>query len=140
MHEFENDLVPPPLTRIRSKRVYAAAEHDDGLRVLVDRLWPRGVSKRQVALAEWLPDVAPTPALRKWFAHDPRRFREFKRRYRAELRANTAAVAPLAAFAKRRRLTLLYAAKSERFNHAVVLAEFLRQGAARAARRSSTTR
>jgi uncharacterized protein YeaO (DUF488 family) len=124
MHEFADELAPPPM-QFRIKRIYDAPAAADGARVLVDRLWPRGMTARRAALDEWLPDVAPSPALRKWFAHEPKRFAEFRRRYRAELRANAAALAPLRKLAKRRVVTLLYAAKSERCNHAAVLAELL---------------
>lgn len=128
LDEFADELLPPPPDRIRTQRVYAPPTSADGVRVLVDRLWPRGLAKRRAALDEWLPDVAPSAELRKWFHRDPRRWREFARRYRAELATNTAAVAPLLALARQGRTTLLYAAKDERRNHASVLAEHLRRG------------
>lgn len=136
MHEFEDELLPPPPRGFRVKRVHAPAEPADGYRVLVDRLWPRGISRARAALDEWLADVGPSPALRKWFSHSPRRFAEFRRRYRRELRANDAAVTRLRALGKRRRITLLYAAKDARCNHAVVLAEFLTETPRRAGRSS----
>jgi uncharacterized protein YeaO (DUF488 family) len=132
LHDLERDLLRTP-KRIRFKRVYESPADTDGARVLVDRLWPRGMT-RHALLDEWLPDVAPSTALRKWFGHDPKRFAEFRRRYRAELRANSAALAPLRTLLKRGAITLVYAAKEERFNHAAVLAEFL-QKSSRARRR-----
>jgi uncharacterized protein YeaO (DUF488 family) len=128
MHELGDELLPPPPVRVEIKRVYAAPAATDGVRVLVDRLWPRGVSKSRAALDKWLPDVAPSEVLRKWFGHDARRWREFRRRYRAELRANGAAVEQLRQLAAKKRVTLLYGAKDEHCNNAAVLAEFLREG------------
>lgn len=116
---------------IRIKRVYDAPARDDGARVLVDRLWPRGIKKSDMALAAWLKDVAPTTALRKWFGHDPARWTEFQRRYRAELEKNAADVAELLALARKGRVTLLYSARDAEHNQAVVLAEFLDEGARR---------
>lgn len=127
MHEFEDQLVPPPPKRVRIKRIYEAPADGDGARVLVDRIWPRGMTARHAALDDWLPDVAPSPGLRKWFKHAPKRFPEFRRRYRAELRANAAALAPLRKLAVRGPVTLLYAAKDERCNNAAVLAEVLQK-------------
>ena len=110
---------------IRIKRIYAPAEAADGARVLVDRLWPRGVSKARAALALWCKDAAPSTALRQWFGHEPARWAEFRRRYRAELQANGAALAPLRDLAARGTVTLLYAARDEQHNEAVVLREVL---------------
>jgi uncharacterized protein YeaO (DUF488 family) len=107
------------------KRVYDAPGAADGARVLVDRLWPRGLSKATARLDLWMKEVAPSPALRQWFGHDPARFTEFKRRYRAELVAN-AALEELRKLGGRRRVTLLYAAKDPEINHAVVLLQALR--------------
>lgn len=108
------------------RRIYLPPTADDGVRVLVDRLWPRGVGKADAALDLWARDVAPSPALRQWFGHDPARWNEFRRRYRAELDAAPAAVAQLRALrAPGRRLTLLYAARDEQHNHARVLCEYL---------------
>ncbi len=111
---------------IRIKRVYDPASDDDGARVLVDRLWPRGLRKEEAAWSLWLKDVAPSPELRTWFGHDPARFAEFGRRYLAELAANEAAVEPLDEILRRGRVTLLYAAHDVEHNHALVLAEHLR--------------
>ena len=94
--------------------------------MLVDRLWPRGVSKREAAIDVWLKDVAPSAALRKWFGHDPQRWEEFRRRYLAELADNTDAVDQLRELAKTGRVTLLYGALDEEHNQARVLLELLR--------------
>jgi uncharacterized protein YeaO (DUF488 family) len=110
---------------IRIKRIYEPAGPSDGFRVLVDRLWPRGVSKDKARIDLWLRDVAPSPALRVWFGHDPERWTEFRARYHAELRRNSTALAPLVERAKKGRLTLLYSARDERFNQAVALKVYL---------------
>jgi uncharacterized protein YeaO (DUF488 family) len=107
------------------KRIYEPATARDGYRVLVDRLWPRGISKAQAAIAVWLRDVAPSAALRTWFNHDPTRWTEFRTRYRAELRKKQKVLGPLLARAKKGPLTLLYAARNERYNHAVALKALL---------------
>lgn len=112
---------------IRIKRVYDPASDDDGARVLVDRLWPRGLRKENAAWDLWLKDIAPSPELRAWFGHDPQRFAEFGRRYRAELSANGEAVEPLEELLKHVRMTLVYAAHDTEHNHALVLAEYLRE-------------
>jgi uncharacterized protein YeaO (DUF488 family) len=111
---------------IQIKRVYDPPSAADGARILVDRLWPRGLRKESARLTLWLKDVAPTPALRQWFGHDPERWSEFSRRYRAELSGNDAAVAPLVESLKAGPVTLLYAAHDQEHNHARVLAEYLR--------------
>lgn len=110
---------------IRLKRAYEPAEPGDGQRFLVERLWPRGVRKEDLPLEAWLKDVAPSPALRTWFAHDPAKWGEFKRRYAAELRANEAAVAPLRAAARKGTVTLVYAARDTERNSAALLREYL---------------
>jgi uncharacterized protein YeaO (DUF488 family) len=102
------------------KRVYEPTSPSDGTRVLVDRLWPRGVKKSDAHVALWLKDVAPSPQLRMWFDHDPARFAEFRRRYTGELKGNPA-VAELRKLGKSKRVTLLYAAHDPRVNHALVL-------------------
>jgi uncharacterized protein YeaO (DUF488 family) len=109
---------------IAIKRVYDKPADGDGKRILVDRLWPRGVSKKAAALDSWNKDVAPSPGLRKWFDHRPERFAEFKKRYRSEMSDNPA-VADLRAAIGRAKVTLLYGAKDPKINHAVVLAETL---------------
>lgn len=105
------------------KRAYDRPAPEDGTRILVDRLWPRGLAKAKAALDGWDKDVAPSPALRKWFGHKPERFQEFARRYRAELRHNPA-VAELKAL--KGKVTLVYGARDPAINHAVVLAKVLK--------------
>ncbi len=107
------------------KRAYEAAAASDGRRVLVERLWPRGVTKARLRLDEWAKDVAPSAALRRWYGHDPERWPEFRRRYAAELRGNRAAWEPLLAAARRGRVTFVYAARDAERNGAVVLKTFL---------------
>ncbi len=120
---------------IQVKRVYDAAAAGDGWRVLVDRVWPRGLGKAQVRADAWLKDVAPSTALRKWFAHDRAKWDAFVQRYAAELDANPEALEPLRIAAKRGRLTLLYGARDNECNQAVALRAYLhahgRQGVAR---------
>ena len=108
------------------KRIYEPPASDDGQRVLVDRIWPRGVSKESAALTLWLKEIAPSDELRKWFGHEPERWAEFQRRYRAELDGNGEAVAQLRALLGKGRVTLLYGAHDEAHNNAVALAGYLR--------------
>lgn len=111
---------------IAIKRVYEDAASNDGTRILVDRLWPRGVSKDRAALAEWSKDVAPSDDLRKWFGHDPAKWAEFQKRFRAELDANEDGWKPLLEHARKaRKLTLLFAAHDTEHNNAVVLKSYL---------------
>lgn len=107
------------------KRVYESEDANDGFRVLVDRLWPRGVSKDRADLGEWDKDVSPSPELREWWGHDPARIDEFTARYRSELDANPAAEELLALGTEHARVTLLYGAKDPYVNHAVVLRDWL---------------
>lgn len=107
--------------QVRLKRAYEAPEDSDGQRILVDRLWPRGVSKDEARIDQWLRDVAPSGELRKWFGHDPAKWVEFQRRYREELKDNPA-LAQLKELARKGRLTLVYGARDELHNQAVVLA------------------
>jgi uncharacterized protein YeaO (DUF488 family) len=111
---------------IRVKRIYDPIGTEDGTRVLVDRLWPRGVRKQSAALSVWLKDIAPSRELRQWFDHDPARWEEFGRRYRAELHRNKASVGQLRDILKRGRATLLYAAHDTMHNHALILADYMR--------------
>lgn len=111
---------------IRVKRVYDPPDRADGARVLVDRLWPRGARKEEAKLTLWLKDIAPSAGLRRWFGHDPSRFAEFSRRYRAELSANREAVGEMADLIKAGPVTLLYAAHDEEHNNARVLADYLK--------------
>ena len=125
---------------IALKRIYEAPESADGHRVLIDRLWPRGISKKRAALDAWLRDLAPSTALRTWFHHDPKRWREFVRRYRAELRAQAPLLQTLRQRARRQRVTLLYAARDARMNQGTVLRELLRRRAPRTAARGLPVR
>jgi len=111
---------------IQVKRVYDPPDVTDGTRVLVDRLWPRGLRREKATLTHWLKEIAPSPELREWFGHDPARYAEFSRRYRAELAHNKDTVARLADFLKQGPLTLLYAAHDQEHNHALALAAYLR--------------
>jgi uncharacterized protein YeaO (DUF488 family) len=113
---------------VRLKRAYEAASADDGYRVLVDRLWPRGVSRKQAQLDQWEKDLAPSTELREWFGHEPGRFPEFRRRYIDELRANSQRLREIRGRAKLGTVTLVYSAHDSEHNDAVVLAEALRRG------------
>ncbi|MEE8727314.1 MAG: DUF488 domain-containing protein [Bifidobacterium thermacidophilum] len=114
-------------TEIRIRRVYEEPSADDGLRVLVDRLWPRGRSKQSARVDVWLKDIAPSKNLRTWFGHIPERFDEFAARYRAELDTNPEAVSRLRGLiSDHPRVTLLYGAKDNEHNNAVVLRDYLR--------------
>ena len=113
----------------RLKRVYDEPAAQDGLRFLVDRLWPRGISKEKLHFTEWLKDVAPSPELRKWFDHDPAKWTEFRTRYRHELTNNSSACAPLWDAIQKDNVTLLFAARDMEINHATVLREFLKEKA-----------
>ncbi len=110
---------------IRTKRVYEPAEPEDGARILVDRLWPRGISKKGLGLDSWHKDIAPSSELRKWFHHDTSRWDEFRRRYFAELDNNPTAWGSLAELVLSGNVTLLYSAKDERHNNAEVLRDYL---------------
>jgi uncharacterized protein YeaO (DUF488 family) len=109
------------VTEIRTKRVYEPVAPDDGFRVLVDRLWPRGLSKEEARLDLWAKEVAPSTGLRQWFGHEPEKWVEFQTRYEAELKERPAAVEPLLAMAARGRLTLLFGARETRYNQAIAL-------------------
>ena len=111
---------------VRTKRVYAPPERSDGYRVLIDRVWPRGVSRDRARLDEWARELAPSDALRKWFGHDPGRFREFSERYREELRDCADSIGALRDRAARGPVTLVYGARDQQHNNAAVLAELLR--------------
>jgi uncharacterized protein YeaO (DUF488 family) len=110
---------------VRLKRAYEPASGADGKRVLVDRLWPRGVKKTDAQIDEWMKEIAPSTELRKWFAHDPERWAEFQRRYKKELKAHDDEIARLRAMAKKGRLTLVFAAHDEAHNDAVVLRDII---------------
>jgi len=111
--------------RIRVKRVYDEPSGDDGFRVLVDRLWPRGMKRENVRVDLWLPDVAPSTALRKWFSHDPSKWEEFKRRYFVELDEKKEVIKRLVEIAREGTLTLLFSARDVEHNQAVTLREYL---------------
>jgi uncharacterized protein YeaO (DUF488 family) len=112
---------------IKLKRVYDKPAKDDGWRVLVDRLWPRGMTKEAAHLDAWMKDVAPTDALRKWFGHDPERWSAFQKKYRAELSKKKEFLAELKKMSKEHdTLTLLFGAKDEEHNEAIVLADVLK--------------
>ena len=110
------------------KRVYEAPDAADGKRVLIDRLWPRGLTKQKAAVDLWLKDIAPSAELRKWFGHEPAKWPEFQRRYRAELNGS-AALAQLKSLVAQGKVTLVYGAKDERHNDAVVLQQMLGRAA-----------
>jgi uncharacterized protein YeaO (DUF488 family) len=111
---------------LRVKRAYEPATGDDGWRVLVDRMWPRGLSRARIKIDDWQRDLAPSRELRRWFAHKPERFPEFRRRYLAELKRQQHGVAQLRQRALTEPVTLVYAARDSEHNQAVVLAELLR--------------
>ena len=113
--------------RVRLKRAYAAPEATDGVRILVDRLWPRGLRKADATIDRWLKELAPSTELRRWFGHDPQRWRGFQQRYRKELAARADLLAELRTAARREPITLLFAARDETHNEAVVLAELLQR-------------
>jgi uncharacterized protein YeaO (DUF488 family) len=110
---------------VKLKRIYQEAEPADGRRILVDRLWPRGVSKERARVDWWLKEIAPSNELRRWFAHDPSKWEEFQTRYCAELEAVRPRLDELRALAARETVTLLYAAKDEEHNNAVLLMKLL---------------
>lgn len=110
---------------IRLKRAYAPVSTDDGIRLLVDRMWPRGVSKQKIKTEAWLKEIAPSTELRQWFGHVPERWEEFRKRYARELDANPDAVAELRKWLKHGRVTLVYSARDEEHNQAVALREYL---------------
>jgi uncharacterized protein YeaO (DUF488 family) len=113
---------------VRLKRAYEPPAASDGYRVLIDRIWPRGVSRQQARLGEWARELAPSSELRRWFGHDPVRFEEFRRRYSDELAAQNDKLRELRRHARAGTLTLVYGARDTEHNDAVVLAEILRRG------------
>ncbi|WP_298724106.1 DUF488 domain-containing protein [uncultured Ferrovibrio sp.] len=127
--------------RLAIKRIYDPKEDSDGARILVDRIWPRGIGKDAAGLTLWLKEIAPSTALRQWFNHDPTRWKEFCRRYHAELDANPAAVNALRRLMKTKKVTLLYSAKDTEHNQARALAEYLHKSSPRRpARRTAKSR
>jgi uncharacterized protein YeaO (DUF488 family) len=109
------------MKRIQIKRVYEPSEKTDGFRVLVDRVWPRGLTKSDAAVDLWMKEVAPSTKLRKWFNHDPARWNVFQEKYRAELREHNSELEELKAYAEKRRLTLVYSARDTEHNQALAL-------------------
>lgn len=107
------------------KRIYEEPSKEDGYRVLVDRIWPRGVSKEDAKLDDWLKEIAPSTELRKWFNHDPDKFEKFRRRYQKELENHTRELDTLVNKLSQHRVTLLYGARDEQHNHAVVIKEMI---------------
>mgnify|MGYP001136446334 CR=1 FL=1 len=111
---------------VRMKRAYDSPSSDDGYRVLVDRLWPRGISKADAKLDNWLKSIAPSDELRKWFHRDPSRWGEFRRRYLSELKEHREILRPLAQRANKERVTLVYSSNDSERNNAVVLKQYLK--------------
>ncbi len=112
---------------LKIKRVYESAQAGDGFRFLVERLWPRGMKKDEVKMDAWLKEVAPSDALRRWFAHDPLKWKEFQKRYRAELESHPEAWKPILASAHKKDVTLLFSARDTEHNNALVLQAFLEE-------------
>ncbi|MBO9154494.1 DUF488 domain-containing protein [Chitinophaga sp. GCM10012297] len=110
---------------VHIKRAYEPQQKEDGFRVLVDRLWPRGLTKEEAAVDEWAKELAPSNELRKWFGHDPERWKEFQQRYKTELKENPAVKEFISAHKNKKHITLIYSAKDEAHNQAVVLKEYL---------------
>lgn len=123
---------------IKLKRVYESMGTDDGQKFLVERLWPRGVKKTALANAVWLKDVAPSTELRKWFGHDPKKWEDFQRRYRVELKEHQAVLGSILEAARRGTVTLLYSSHDTEHNNAVVLRDYLQRklGSDRQSKRS----
>jgi uncharacterized protein YeaO (DUF488 family) len=115
-------------TNVRTKRVYEAASSGDGYRVLIDRLWPRGLSREKAALDEWARELAPSDELRRWFDHRPERFEQFRLRYTAELREHAEAISRLRRRARSGTVTIVFAARDEEHSNAAVLAPIVRRG------------
>jgi uncharacterized protein YeaO (DUF488 family) len=112
---------------IEVKRIYEAAEPGDGVRILIDRLWPRGLAREGAKLDAWLKEIAPSTELRKWFGHDPEKWPEFKRRYFEEMDGREHALQELLAMVRAGQVPLLYGARDEQHNHAVALREYLKK-------------
>lgn len=116
-----------PAVHVRLKRAYEQPAADDGTRILVDRLWPRGLSRSEVAIDRWTKEIAPSTELRRWFGHDPQKWPEFRRRYREELRQHAELLDEIRSLAKDGTVTLVFSARDEEHNDAVVLKETLLQ-------------
>ena len=119
-------------SNVKLKRAYDTAARSDGRRILVDRIWPRGIARAELRIADWVKDAAPSAGLRKWFGHEPARWPEFKRRYFQELDRHPDALAPLVEQSRAGTVTLVFAAKDAEHNNAVALKEYLARRAPRA--------
>ena len=117
-----------PAANVKLKRAYDPPTVSDGKRILIDRLWPRGVRKSDAAIHEWMKDIAPTTALRKWFGHDPARWQEFRRRYLSELQQHPDKIDRLRTLARQGPITLVFSAHDEAHNDAIVLRDLLVEG------------
>ena len=122
LHDLTNN---DKVMKIKLKRAYEEPCKEDGTRILVDRLWPRGVRKEDAAIDLWLKEIAPSAELRKWFAHDPDKWAEFRKRYRKELKGHADEVRQIRDKAREGTVTLVYSARDQEHNQAVVLQEFL---------------
>ena len=114
-----------PTDNVRLKRAYEPPATGDGTRILIDRLWPRGITKKRAAIDQWMKDIAPSTGLRKWFSHDPARWDEFRRRYAQEVHKNSDLLEQLRSLAQRGPITLVYSAHDEKHNDAVELRELI---------------
>lgn len=114
-----------PAANVRLRRAYDSPAAEDGMRILVDRLWPRGLTKEKAALGQWIKDIAPSTELRKWFGHDPARWQEFRRRYAEEIRKKADLLDHLRVLARQGPVTLVYAAHDKKHNNAVVVRDAL---------------
>lgn len=112
---------------VQLKRAYDDVSEDEGIRILVDRIWPRGVSREDLQIDDWMKEVAPSNGLRKWFDHDPEKFETFRERYRKELDEKSELIAGLAETANKQKVTLVFGAKNRKHNQAVVLKEYLQE-------------
>ena len=117
--------MPKKKFSIRVKRIYESPNPDDGFRLLIDRLWPRGIKKEQAKIGLWLKEIAPSDSLRKWFNHEPEKWEEFKRRYSKELDRKQDLVDQLSQHVKKGKVTFLFGAKDESYNNAIALREYL---------------
>lgn len=121
----EQKIVAIIQMRIKTKRVYEQPDKDDGTRILVDRLWPRGLSKEKAQVDLWLKEIAPGTELRDWFGHDPKKWVQFRRRYFRELTVNTAALEPIIEAGRHGPVTLMYSSHDMKHNNAVALKDFV---------------
>lgn len=126
-NQVPDDLNRGGIVKMKLKRVYEESTKEDGTRILVDRLWPRGLTKQKASVDIWLKEIAPSTELRKWFQHDPEKWGEFKKRYLLELKSKKEQIEFLKMQLKKGTVTLLYAAKDEKYNEAIVLKELLSQ-------------